>query len=150
MKVIFLKDVKGQGKKGEIKEVASGYGQNFLIKNGMAQEATPAAISALKGQKKAQDKQDAEIKAEAEQLKGVFEAEGFEVKVTAKAGDDGRLFGSIPSKQIATNLTKQHNIKVDRRKMDLPQPIRTLGYTKVPIKLHTEVVATLRVNVVAE
>lgn len=150
MKVIFIKDLKGQGKKGDIKEVAAGYGQNFLIKNGYAKEATAASISELKGQKKAKEKADAEVKAEAEKLKAVFEADGFEVVVKAKAGEDSRLFGSIPSKQVADNLLKQHKIKVDRRKMDLPQPIRNLGYTNIPIKLHHDVVATLRVNVVAE
>lgn len=150
MKVIFIKDLKGQGNKGDVKEVAPGYGQNFLIKNGYAQEATAASISALKGQKKAKDKADAEIKAEAEKIKAVFETEGFEVVVKAKAGEDGRLFGSIPSKQVAENLNKQHKIKVDRRKMNLPEPIRTLGYTNIPVKLHSQVTATLRVSVVAE
>lgn len=150
MKVIFTKDLKGQGKKGEVKEVASGYAQNFLIKNGYAKEATTGNVSELNAQKKAKQKQDAEIKEEAEALKVKLEAEGFEVLIKAKAGEDGRLFGSIPSKQVADALKKQHVIKLDKRKMDLPQPIRTLGYSNVPVKLHHEVTAVLRVHVVTE
>ena len=150
MKVIFVKDLKGQGKKGEVKEVAAGYAQNFLIKNGYAKEATTSSVSELQAQKKAQEKLDAEIKQEAEALKAKLEAEDFEVVIQAKAGEDGRLFGSIPSKQVADGLKKQHDIKLDKRKMDLPQPIRTLGYSNVPVKLHHEVTATLRVHVVVE
>ncbi|MEG2255069.1 MAG: 50S ribosomal protein L9 [Vagococcus sp.] len=150
MKVIFLQDVKGKGNKGEVKEVAVGYAQNFLLKKGLAVEATPQALSELKGKTKAKEKEDAEILKEAEALKAVIEAEEFEVVIKSKAGDDSRLFGSIPSKQIAEALEKQHNIKVDKRKMDLKQPIKALGYTNVPTKLHKDVVAKLRVHVIAE
>lgn len=150
MKVIFLKDVKGKGKKGEIKEVPSGYAQNYLFKNNLAKEATKGNVSALEGQKKAQAKHEAELEAEAEVLKEKIEAEGFEVEIKTKAGEDGRVFGSVPSKQITDALTKQHNIKIDKRKLDLPNPIKTLGYTKVPIKLHKNISAVLKVHVTAE
>ncbi len=150
MKVIFLQDVKGKGNKGEVKEVAVGYAQNFLLKKGLAVEATPQALSELKGKTKAKEKEDAEVLKEAEALKAVIEAEEFEVVIKSKAGEDSRLFGSIPSKQIAEALEKQHNIKVDKRKMDLKQPIKALGYTNVPTKLHKDVVAKLRVHVIAE
>ncbi|MBO0430291.1 50S ribosomal protein L9 [Vagococcus fluvialis] len=150
MKVIFLQDVKGKGKKGEVKEVAVGYAQNFLLKKGLAVEATPQAMSELRGKTNAKNKEDAEVLAEAEKLKGIIEAEEFEVIIKSKAGEDSRLFGSIPSKQIADALEKQHNIKVDKRKMDLKQPIKALGYTNVPTKLHKDVVAKLRVHVIAE
>lgn len=150
MKVIFLQDVKGKGKKGEVKEVAVGYAQNFLLKKGLAVEATPQAMSELRGKTNAKNKEDAEVLAEAEKLKGIIEAEEFEVTIKSKAGEDSRLFGSIPSKQIADALEKQHNIKVDKRKMDLKQPIKALGYTNVPTKLHKDVVAKLRVHVIAE
>ncbi|MBO0419334.1 MAG: 50S ribosomal protein L9 [Vagococcus fluvialis] len=150
MKVIFLQDVKGKGKKGEVKEVAVGYAQNFLLKKGLAVEATPQAMSELRGKTNAKNKEDAEILAEAEKLKEIIEAEEFEVIIKSKAGEDSRLFGSIPSKQIADALEKQHNIKVDKRKMDLKQPIKALGYTNVPTKLHKDVVAKLRVHVIAE
>lgn len=147
MKVILLQDVKGQGKKGDVKEVSDGYGQNFLIKKGLAKEATASALSELKGQKKAQAREEAEVKAEAETLKKTLEAEGFEVTIYAKAGADGRIFGSIPTKQIAQALEKEKGIKIDKRKMQLATPIKALGYTKVPVKLHPEVSATLAVHV---
>ncbi len=150
MKVIFLADVKGKGKKGDVKEVASGYAQNYLIKNGLAKEATKSSVSALAGQKKAQEKHEMEIEAEAAKLKEKIENEDFEVLINAKAGEDGRLFGSIPSKQITEALVTQHDLKVDKRKMELPQPIRALGYTKVPVKLHPKVTAVLKVHVVEE
>ncbi|MGX7014281.1 50S ribosomal protein L9 [Vagococcus silagei] len=150
MKVIFLQDVKGKGKKGEIKDVAVGYAQNFLLKKGLATEATPKAMSELQGKNKAKAKEEAENLEEAKQLKEKIEAEGFEVEIKSKAGEDGRLFGSIPSKQIAENLEKQHKIKVDKRKLDLEQPIKALGYTSVPLKLHKEVIAKLRVHVVVQ
>lgn len=150
MKVIFLQDVKGKGKKGEVKEVAVGYAQNFLLKKGLAVEATPQALSELRGKTNAKKKEDAEILAEAVKLKEIIEAEEFEVVIKSKAGEDSRLFGSIPSKQIADALEKQHKIKVDKRKMDLKQPIKALGYTNVPTKLHKDVVAKLRVHVIAE
>jgi len=150
MKVIFLEDVKGKGKKGEVKDVAVGYAQNFLIKNGLAKEATAQSLSELKGKEKAKAKEDAEILQEAKKVKEQMEAEGFEVVIKSKAGEDGRLFGSIPSKQVADGLQKQHNIKVDKRKIEMEQPIKALGYTTVPVKLHKEVVAKLRVHVVVE
>ena len=150
MKVIFLQDVKCKVKKGEVKEVAVGYAQNFLLKKGLAVEATPQAMSELRGKTNAKNKEDAEVLAEAEKLKGIIEAEEFEVIIKSKAGEDSRLFGSIPSKQIADALEKQHDIKVDKRKMDLKQPIKALGYTNVPTKLHKDVVAKLRVHVIAE
>lgn len=150
MKVIFLQDVKGKGKKGDVKEVPSGYAQNFLIKNNLAKEATKGSISELAGQKKAQEKRDAEVLAEAKALKEFLEKEETVVELKAKAGADSRLFGSIPSKQIADGLKKQYDLKLDKRKIELENPIRTLGYTKVPVKLHHEVTAIIKVHVTAE
>ena len=132
MKVIFLQDVKGKGKKGDVKEVPNGYAQNFLLKNNLAKEANKSSISQLAGQKKAQEKEETVV------------------ELKAKAGEDGRLFGSIPSKQIAEGLNKQYKVKLDKRKIELNNPIRTLGYTNVPVKLHHEVTATIKVHVVAE
>ena len=129
MKVIFLQDVKGKGKKGDIKEVPAGYAQNYLIKNNLAKEATKSSIS---------------------QLKEFLEKEDTVVELKAKAGEDSRLFGSIPSKQIAEGLNKQYKIKLDKRKIELENPIRSLGYTNVPVKLHHEVTATIKVHVVQE
>ena len=148
MKVVFLQDVKGKGKKGEIKNVADGYAHNFLLKNKLAVEATPSALSALEGQKKKTEKEAAEELAAAKQLKEKLEQLTVELK--AKSGNDGRLFGSVTTKQIAAQLEKSHGIKIDKRKMELEDAIRTLGYTNVPVKLHHEVVATLKVHVSEE
>lgn len=141
MKVIFLQDVKGKGKKGDIKEVPNGYAQNFLIKNNLAKPANNESMAELKGKQKAKEKQDAEVLAEAKELKALLEKEETVVKINAKAGEDGRLFGSIPSKQIADALNKQYKIKIDKRKIELDQPIRALGFTQVPVKLHPQVTA---------
>jgi large subunit ribosomal protein L9 len=145
MKVIFLKDVKGKGKKGEVKNVADGYAHNFLIKQGLAIEASNANVSTLEGQKKKEDKRAAEELAEAKKLGEQLEK--ITVELSAKAGEGGRLFGSITTKQIAEELQKKQGIKIDKRKMELTDAIRTLGSTKVPVKLHHEVLATLTVHV---
>ncbi|MCM3118146.1 50S ribosomal protein L9 [Neobacillus sp. MER 74] len=145
MKVIFLKDVKGKGKKGEVKNVADGYAHNFLLKQGLAKEANNANISTLDAQKKKEAKLAEEELAEAKKLKEVLDQ--ITVQLTAKAGEGGRLFGSITTKQIAEELQKKHGIKIDKRKMELADAIRTLGHTKVPVKLHHDVVATLTVSV---
>lgn len=145
MKVILLKDVKGQGKKGEIKNVSDGYARNFLFKQNLAVEATPANLKALEAQKKKQKQLEQEELEEAKKLKETLET--LTVELTAKSGEGGRLFGSITNKQIAEQLQKSHNIKVDRRKIELSEPIRTLGVTNVPVKLHPDVTATLKVHV---
>ena len=145
MKVIFLKDVKGKGKKGEVKNVADGYAHNFLLKQGLAVEANAANESSLNAQKKKEEKQAAEELEESKQLKAKIDE--ITVELTAKSGEGGRLFGSITSKQIAEELQKKHNIKIDKRKIELDDAIRSLGVTKVPVKLHTEVTATLSVHV---
>ncbi|MED3841932.1 50S ribosomal protein L9 [Geobacillus stearothermophilus] len=145
MKVIFLKDVKGKGKKGEIKNVADGYANNFLFKQGLAIEATPANLKALEAQKQKEQRQAAEELANAKKLKEQLEK--LTVTIPAKAGEGGRLFGSITSKQIAESLQAQHGLKLDKRKIELADAIRSLGYTNVPVKLHPEVTATLKVHV---
>lgn len=148
MKVIFIKDVKGKGKKGEIKNVADGYAHNFLIKNGYAVEATPANLKKLEAQKKKAVQQAQQELEEAKQLQEKLA--NIQVEISAKSGEGGRLFGSITSKQIAEQLLKQHNIKVDKRKIEMEDAIRSLGVTRVDIKLHPEVTATLAVHVVEE
>jgi len=147
MKVVFLKDVKGKGKKGEIKEVAEGYGRNFLIKNGYAKEATNQALSELQGQQRLAEKNAAAELQAAKDLKERLEQ--LEVTIKAKSGEGGRLFGAVSTKQIADSLQKAYGIKIDKRKMEC-EGIRSLGYTNVPVKLHQEVKATLKVHVIAE
>ncbi|MBU6080042.1 MULTISPECIES: 50S ribosomal protein L9 [Allobacillus] len=148
MKVIFTKDVKGKGKKGEVKDVAIGYANNYLLKNNLAVEATPGNLKQLEAQK---EKQKEKAKQELEEAKKLKETvENLTVELSAKSGDSGRLFGSITSKQIAEELKKTHQIKVDKRKIELDDPIRSLGFTNVPVKLHQDVTATLRVHVVEQ
>ncbi|MBN8194112.1 50S ribosomal protein L9 [Bacillus sp. AFS015802] len=148
MKVIFLKDVKGKGKKGEVKNVADGYAHNFLLKKGLAVEATNANMGQLEGQKKKEEQLAQEELEEAKKLKATLEEITVEMK--AKSGEGGRLFGSITSKQIADELKKAHDIKIDKRKIEMNDAIRALGYTNVPVKLHTDVSATLKVHVTEE
>lgn len=146
MKVIFTQDVRGKGKRGEVKNMADGYA-NFLIKSGKAKQADAAAMSQLRAQQKAEAKKEAEILAEAKELKEKLESGNYIVELKAKAGEDGRLFGSVTSKQISQALQKQYDIKIDKRKMELAQPIRSMGYVNVPVKLHNEVSAKIRVHI---
>ncbi len=148
MKVIFLQDVKGKGKKGEVKEVPTGYAQNFLIKKNLAKEATSQAIGELRGKQKSQEKAEAELLAEAKEIKALLEKEETLVQFTEKVGPDGRTFGSITAKKIAEELTKQFGIKLDKRHIKVAQPIRAIGLIDVPVKIHKEVegVINIRVN----
>lgn len=137
MKVIFTQDVKGKGKKGEVKEVPVGYANNFLLKKNYAVEATPGNLKQLELQKKrAKQERQQEIE-DAKALKETLS--NIEVEVSAKTGEGGKLFGSVSTKQIAEALKAQHDIKIDKRKMDLPNGIHSLGYTNVPVKLDKEV-----------
>ena len=143
MKVIMLEDVKGKGKKGEVKDFPNGFA-NFLIKQNKAMDATPANMNKLKLQQ-AEEKQ-AELRLEeAKKLKVELEQKTVIVKV--KAGDHGRVFGSVSTKAIAEEFQKQFGIKLDKRKMELEEPIRGLGMARVPIHLHPEVVATISVQI---
>lgn len=150
MKVIFLEDVRGKGKRGQVKEVPDGYARNFLIKNGKAELATKQAISHLEAQQKAEAKIAANEKAAAKQIKEQLEGDKTVVSIKSKAGSDSRLFGSVPSKQIVTALEDQFGIKLDKRKLSLSEPIKTLGYTNVPVKLYNGVNAVIRVHITAE
>ncbi|MGT2960046.1 50S ribosomal protein L9 [Streptococcus caballi] len=147
MKVIFLADVKGKGKKGEIKEVPTGYAQNFLLKKNLAKEATNQAISELRGKQKSQEKAQAEILAEAQSVKAELDKETTRVQFTEKIGPDGRTFGSITAKKIAEELQKQFGLKVDKRHIVLDHPIRAIGLVEVPVKLHKEVTAEIKLSI---
>ncbi|HDA7242724.1 TPA: 50S ribosomal protein L9 [Staphylococcus aureus] len=148
MKVIFTQDVKGKGKKGEVKEVPVGYANNFLLKKNYAVEATPGNLKQLELQKKrAKQERQREIE-DAKALKETLS--NIEVEVSAKTGEGGKLFGSVSTKQIAEALKAQHDIKIDKRKMDLPNGIHSLGYTNVPVKLDKEVEGTIRVHTVEQ
>ncbi|MFD2831080.1 50S ribosomal protein L9 [Corticicoccus populi] len=146
MKVIFLNDVKNKGKKGEVKEVATGYAQNFLIKKGLAEEATPGNLKKLEAQKEAAKEAAAQELEDAKSLKETLE--GKEVEVKTKAGEGGKLFGSISSKQVVDAYKEQHDIKLDKRKLDMSEPLKSLGYHRLHVKLHQEVSAEIKVHVV--
>ncbi|MFC0186679.1 50S ribosomal protein L9 [Fictibacillus aquaticus] len=145
MKVVFLQDVKGKGKKGEIKNVSEGYARNYLLPNKLATEANKSAVASVEGQKKSEEKKAQAMKEEAEQLKEKL-AE-MTVTVKTKAGEGGRVFGSVTSKQIAESL-KKAGVTIDKRKIELNDPIKALGHTNVPVKLHSEVTGTIKVHVV--
>ncbi len=145
MKVILQKDVKGTGKKGEVKEVSDGYARNFLLPKKLAIPADNTSIKELKEKNKSQEiKLQKEYEAAVELGKKMEE---LNIVIYSKAGDGGRLFGSITSKEIAEQIKKQHNIEVDKRKISLDEPIRVLGSRMVDIKIHQKVTTKMRVDV---
>lgn len=147
MKVIFLADVKGKGKRGEVKEVPTGYAQNFLIKKNLAKEATKQAINELKGKQKSEEKAQAELLAEAKTVKVKLEQESTLVQFSEKVGPDGRTFGSITSKKISEELNKQFGIKLDKRYIKLDHPIRTIGLIEIPVKLHKDIDGIIKLQI---
>lgn len=140
----MLEDVKGKGKRGEIKDLPTGFA-NFLIKQKKAVEATQGNMNKLKHQEAQEIKQQEMKLEEAKALKTDLEEKTVVVKV--KSGNNGRVFGSVSTKAIAEEFEKQFNIKLDKRKMDLEEPIRGLGMARVPIHLHPEVTATLTIQI---
>lgn len=147
MKVIFLADVKGKGKRGEVKEVPTGYAQNFLIKKNLAKEATKQAINELKGKQKSEEKAQAELLAEAKAVKVKLEQESTLLQFSEKVGPDGRTFGSITSKKISEELNKQFGIKLDKRYIKLDHPIRTIGLIEIPVKLHKDIDGIIKLQI---
>ena len=147
MKVIFLADVKGKGKKGEIKEVPTGYAQNFLIKKNLAKEANAQAVGELSGKQKSEEKAHAELLAEAQKIKAKLEEEATVVQFTEKIGPDGRTFGSITNKKIAEELEKQFGIKIDKRHIQVSSPIRSTGLIDVPVKIYQDVTGVINIRV---
>lgn len=147
MEVILLKDVKGTGNKGEIHNVSDGYARNFLLKRGLAKEATSSARDELNAKKKAKSREESEILEEAKKEKEIIENNPIEIK--EKAAEDGRLFGSVTTKQIAKEVEKQLGIKLDKRKINQKINMRAIGSQKVDIKLHKKVSAELVVRVTA-
>lgn len=145
MKVILLQDVKGLGKKGEVVNASDGYARNFLFPKKLAAEATEGNMKTLNEQKTSQKLKKQQELEEAKALAAKLEKSPIEI--SAKAGEGGRLFGSVTSKDVAEELEKQHKIKIDRRKMVLPEPIRELGVRHVEVKLYAGVVGKLKVNI---
>lgn len=146
MKVILLKDVKGQGKKNEVIEVSDGYGRNFLIKNGLATVATSTQINSINISKAAEEKRKAAEKAEAVKL--AKELETKTVVVEIKTGETGKLFGALNTQAISDALKKQ-GIDLDKKKIVLSDPIKTVGEYTITVKPYAEVSAKLKVIVKA-
>ena len=147
MKVIFIQDVKGKGKKGDVKDVPDGYAQNFLIKKGFAKAATTQAQSELLGQQRAKERNAAESLSLAKKLKEKLELDSTIVEISEKVGADGRLFGAVNTKKIMDALSAQFDIKLDKHKIQLAEPIRALGIKDIAIKLHPQVTAIVKVKI---
>ena len=145
MEVIFIKDLKGQGKAGERKNISDGYAKNFLIPKGFAIEANATNLNNLKG------KQDSEAYKKEQDLKFAQEIkenlETITVTIVTKCGDNGKLFGSITSKEISEQLDKQHNLKIDKKKILLQDPIKEMGVFNVEVKLYPSVVGKIKIEV---
>ena len=148
MKVILLEDIKGTGTRGQIVNVSDGHARNFLIPRKLAAEATKAALNEWEKQKKSVErKRQGEIGA-AQQL--AQQIEKVTVKIPMKVGENGKLFGSVGSKEIAAAMLSQVNIEVDRKKIVLDDPIKSIGLQKVPVKLYTDITAQMSVEIVEE
>jgi large subunit ribosomal protein L9 len=145
MKVILLQDVKGQGKKGEVVNVSDGYARNYLFPRKIAEQATADALNTIKLKDKAKKELDDREKQKLQELAVTLQS--MVVRVIAKAGENGKLFGSVTSKEISEELEKQYGIAVDKRKISLAEPIKTYGSFEVPAKLGHEVSAVIMVNV---
>lgn len=145
MKVILNQDVKGKGKKGELVNVSDGYARNYLLPRNLAKEATNENLNVMHGkQASAEFKKQTELNealATAEKMKEIT------VLLKAKAGENGKLFGSVTSKDISEALTAQHHIKIDKKKFVLPDGIKTLGTTAVEVKLNGGVTGKVKVSV---
>ena len=148
MKVILQQDVKGQGKKGQMVEVSEGYARNFLLPRKLAIVATTDAINTMnlkeKARKAEEARQKAEAQATAEKLKEL------QVKLTAKAGNGGKLFGAVTTKEISDGLKKQFNIDIPKQKLVLDEPIKSFGTYQVKAKLGFEISGTVNVMVTEE
>lgn len=145
MKVILLQDVKGTGKKGELVNVSDGYARNFLLPKKAAKEATAQAMSELKNAEVSKAFQIEEAKKAANASKKLIEGKSLSIK--AKAGQGGRLFGSVTAKEISAELKKQFGLNVDKRKISLDTDIKAFGTYNAEIKLYTGIAATLKVVV---
>ena len=139
MKIILKQDIRGKGKKGQMIEAAEGYARNYLIPRGLAVEATADAVNTMNLQAKAKAKADAEAK-----------VKSCQVKIAAKGGEGGKLFGAITGKEIAAALAEQFSLTIDGKKLVLEQPIKSFGSYEVKAKLGYEVSGTVYVLVIEE
>lgn len=148
MKVLLVQNVKALGKPGEIKEVATGYARNYLFPNKLAVEATDANLKAYENRKKAEQLKEAKSIQEAEELRN--QLHGVSVIIKAKAGEEGRLYGAVTAKDVANALLEQHKINIDKRLVEITEPLKHLGSHKVPLHLYKGITAELTVNIIQE
>ena len=148
MKVILQQDVKGQGKKGQMVEVSDGYARNFLLPRKLAVTATAENLNTMKQQEKARKAQEAAEKAQAEAT--AKQLEGLMVKIPAKAGEGGRLFGAVTAKEVSEALAAQHGVNIPKARLVLDEPIKAFGSYQVKAKLGFEVSGTVYVSVFEE
>lgn len=147
MEVILLQDVKALGKKGEIVKVSDGYARNFILPKKLGVEATKQNLYELNMQKAAEARKQKEILEEAQALGKKIEE--LTIKVTIKAGEGGKTFGSVSTKEISAALKEQCNLDIDKKKLQLNDPIKHAGSYTVPVKLHPQVTAQLNIKVEA-
>ena len=145
MKVILQQDVKGQGKKGQMIEVSEGYGRNFLLPRKLAIPATADAINTMNLKEKAKKAEEARLKAEAQDV--AEKLKECTVKLTAKAGNGGKLFGAVTTKEISEGLAKQYGLNIPKQKLVRDEPIKAFGGYQVKAKLGFEITATVKVSV---
>jgi large subunit ribosomal protein L9 len=148
MKVILRSDVADLGKRGDILDVSDGYARNFLVPKGLAMKASAGAATQAASMRRARDLRDAQDRAAAEALATTLVPKV--ITVTARAGSEGKLFGSVTASDIAAAVEAQTNVVIDRRKIVLHEPIKTLGTHTVPVKLHADVEFPVTLDVVAE
>lgn len=145
MKVILLEDVKGSGVKGDVVNVNDGHGRNYLIPRGLAMEANTSNLTELKNRERAEQKRK---QAAADQARKMADKlSGVTIIIKTKSGDNGKLFGSVTNKEIASELKKQHNLNVDRKKIVLQEPIKQLGELVLDVKLYPEITGKLKVKI---
>jgi len=147
MKVILLEDVKTLGKKGDVVEVAEGYGRNYLLPRSLASEANKGALAAHADQKRAQEKREAQTLQDAKSLADQIEQSTLAVR--AKAGGNGKLFGAVTNADVADAIHDALSVAVDKHKIEIKSQIKALGAYPVEIKLHKNVVAKATINVVS-
>ena len=145
MEVILLEDVKNLGKKGEIVKVNDGYARNFILPKKLGVEKTAKSLNDLKLAKAAEEKKQREILEEAQALAKAIEEKSITLSI--KAGKDGRTFGSVSTKEITVALKEQLGLQIDKKKLQLTEPIKNAGTVHVPVKLHPKVTAELTVKV---
>ena len=148
MKIVLREDVDHLGHKGDLLDVADGYARNFLVPRGLAMKATKGVVAQAEAMRRSRSARDTRDRTAAEELAGRLG--GTPIRVGVRAGEGGKLFGSVTSSDVADAVRAQTGVEVDRRTIELAEPIKELGPTEIPVRLHPDVTAALQVEVVAQ